>query len=615
MSLHTNLMYKCLFVLILLLQTTIFGHAQNDTVLVDFGSVISQPPWNNITNAGAGASVGLVNSKGFPSGMSIAVTDAFTAINTNGTSSPSPLSGFPPSATSDNFFGNTVQFGNSTEPTGAVQLTGLNPLKRYKVILFASRIASDNRETQFAISGLTSDTFLLNVSNNTTQTVEDSLFPDAGGTITVTACPGPNNNNVYHFFHLSALKVIYEHIPTGQQTLELISPEEGAYWQSGQTPSIQWKSQWIGLVELAYSINGGVSWQILDTTYGFLEDYPWTIPVVSSSLCKVRLKTDSITLISENFSIGNTNDSCLIVVLGSSTAAGAGASVADSAWVARFRTRAYQRSTRNRVINMAKGGFTTWNIMPTGTAIPPGVTHNVDTARNITAALSLNPYAIIINLPSNDAAHQYSVIQQLSNYAAIQTAVDAVGSELWVTTTQPRNFSQAIQLQIQQDMADSIQAVFGPFAINFWSGIADYQGHIVAQYNSGDGIHLNDAGHRALFERVKLKGIDTINCTMTQIPEYSPHLVMKEPTLFPNPFINQITAEVTTGSSGLVMLVLSDLLGRTLAQTEVFVDSPGTHLLNWTPDIPQSNSCGVLICTISVRTNNHSVTTTHKLIR
>ena len=56
-----------------------------------------------------------------------------------------------------------------------------------------------------------------------------------------------------------------------------------------------------------------------------------------------------------------------IVVLGSSTAAGAGVSDSNRAWVNQYRTYLQSIDPTNTVTNLAKGGYTTCAIMPTGT--------------------------------------------------------------------------------------------------------------------------------------------------------------------------------------------------------------------------------------------------------
>jgi lysophospholipase L1-like esterase len=194
-----------------------------------------------------------------------------------------------------------------------------------------------------------------------------------------------------------------------------------------------------------------------------------------------------------------------IVVLGSSTAAGTGPSDIGNAWVNLYLAYVEDRDPRNKVINLAKGGYTTYQLMPRG-HVPPEARPGPDPARCITMALSLEPSAIIINLPSNDAAYGYGVAEQLANYDSIFAAARTQNVPLWMTTTQPRNLS-AEKRENLMAMRDSTIARFGDKAIDFWTDLAREDGTIEANFDCGDGVHLNDTGHRVLFERVVGAGI------------------------------------------------------------------------------------------------------------
>jgi len=194
-----------------------------------------------------------------------------------------------------------------------------------------------------------------------------------------------------------------------------------------------------------------------------------------------------------------------IVVLGSSTAAGTGPSHIDSAWVNRYRAYLEGINPHHKVINLAKGGYATYHFIPWG-SVPPQDRPKPDPARCITAAFSLNPSAIIINLPSNDAAYGYSVYEQLANYEGILAVAHGQDVPVWITTTQPRNLSSA-KRQNLMDMRDSTFSHFGSKAIDFWTGIAREDGTIDSRFDCGDGVHLNDVGHRVLFERVVDVGV------------------------------------------------------------------------------------------------------------
>jgi lysophospholipase L1-like esterase len=189
-----------------------------------------------------------------------------------------------------------------------------------------------------------------------------------------------------------------------------------------------------------------------------------------------------------------------IVVLGSSTAAGTGPSTPDSTWVNRYRNYLQSINPGNDVINLAVGGYNTYRIMPTGFVPPPG-RPNPDVARNITAALAEYPDAIIVNMPSNDVAAGFSYAEQMFNLDTIVQIANAASVPIWICTTQPRNFSAA-QAQLQWDLKDSILSIFTPNTIDFWTTIATPSYFIDSLYDSGDGVHLNDAGHNILESRV-----------------------------------------------------------------------------------------------------------------
>ena len=133
-----------------------------------------------------------------------------------------------------------------------------------------------------------------------------------------------------------------------------------------------------------------------------------------------------------------------IVVLGSSTAAGAGVSDSNRAWVNQYRTYLQSLDPTNTVTNLAKGGYTTCAIMPTGTEPYDTGTHllAVDEERNITKALSLSPNAIIINMPTNDVSNGIPVATQLEHFATIINLAKAAGVKVWITTSQPHNFGE-----------------------------------------------------------------------------------------------------------------------------------------------------------------------------
>lgn len=198
-----------------------------------------------------------------------------------------------------------------------------------------------------------------------------------------------------------------------------------------------------------------------------------------------------------------------IVVIGSSTAEGVGASVPDSSWVNRYRRFLQKINPQNEVVNLAKGGYTTYHLLPSAFTSPED-RPSPDTIRNITTALAEKPSGIILNLPSNDSAKEWETGEQLAGFEKIIQPALREEIPIWVCTTQPRNFEKSEQIQSQYDVRDSIIVRYGDFVLDFWTAAADERGWIKKSVDSGDGIHINDLGHRLLFQEVREKVLPTV---------------------------------------------------------------------------------------------------------
>ena len=271
-------------------------------------------------------------------------------------------------------------------------------------------------------------------------------------------------------------------------------------------------------------------------------------------------------------------DRPVIVVIGSSTAAGTGASTPDSSWVGRYRDYVQDLDEEALVINLAVGGFTTYDVMPTGFEPPPGRPAPKPN-NNITYALQYQPTAVIVNLPSNDAATGVPVADQLANFRRLQAEADAEGVPIWFSTTQPRNFADAAQRDELRAVRDSILAEFAPRAIDFYTGIATEDGLIDPAYNSGDGIHLNNSGHRILFERVVEAEVFVPDGVGV---EDETGAVFGLDQNYPNPFAHTTAIRFSVPTStARVSLDVYDLLGRHVGSLARQPREAGTHLVEF----------------------------------
>lgn len=195
-----------------------------------------------------------------------------------------------------------------------------------------------------------------------------------------------------------------------------------------------------------------------------------------------------------------------IVVIGSSTAAGAGPKSRNNAWVNRFTTYINKLRPGSRVVNLARGGYTTYHLMPSD-FVSPDDRPKPDTDRNITKALSYKPDAIIVNLPSNDAALGFSNKEQLLNFDYFRRVASYHNVPIWFCSPQPRNFRKSVLIKAQITLRDIMRKRYGKAYIDFWSGLASRSGSIRSYLNSGDGVHLNDRAHEVLYLRVVRSGI------------------------------------------------------------------------------------------------------------
>ncbi|MBU1116827.1 MAG: T9SS type A sorting domain-containing protein [Bacteroidetes bacterium] len=389
------------------------------------------------------------------------------------------------------------------------------------------------------------------------------------------------------------------------QSLNLISPNGGEIWEHKSSPKIIWTSDKVSLIRIDISFNDGVDWENISLIWpSAAREYTWYVPDSISSECKIKItdtSNDSVYAMSSNsFTIREQSESKFILVLGSSTAAGVGVTTNDSAWVTRYKKYVQQRNTAVNVINLAVGGYTTYEILPNGYVTPanrpsPAIGHN------ITKALSYSPIAIIINLPSNDAAYNYSVEEQLFNYSVVMNKADSANVPVWVATTQPRNLTD-IQRQSLMDVRDSTYSIWGDSAIDFWSTIADESGKIVSTYGSGDGIHLNNAGHRILFNRVVNENIPITITSTNDIIAYQPTSFKLEQN-FPNPFNPATKIQYNLQESGFVKLIVYNTLGQ---EVETIVDNFENAGLHSTTFNAQNLSSGFYFYTLQVGTHRES---------
>lgn len=258
-----------------------------------------------------------------------------------------------------------------------------------------------------------------------------------------------------------------------------------------------------------------------------------------------------------------------IVVLGSSNAWGRGADPIDSAWVYRYSYYLKQINANYAVYNLAVKGATTYRAQKSSYIPPPGRPYP-DKKHNITAAFRLDPNAIIIAFPSNDAANNYTLSEQKANFLRITKAAAKKNIPVWVTTSAPRNNFSDSQVANQKALYQWVINEYGTKSIDIWTGMVSANDSLLFQYDSGDGIHLNNAGHYELFTRITAADLPDSLClrsslnASTLFPLYKhsrPLLSTTKTLVYPNPTPAILFANPDAASSARTLFEVYDERG------------------------------------------------------
>jgi lysophospholipase L1-like esterase len=183
-------------------------------------------------------------------------------------------------------------------------------------------------------------------------------------------------------------------------------------------------------------------------------------------------------------------------VIGSSITAGQGASTASLAWVAQIG--ATYAPFGVTVTNLGVGGSQTWHWLPTGTTNPAG--KPAPYANNIDAALALNPKVLMMSASTNDLANGSTGDDTINNLTTLRNYAVARGVTVIIQGPIPRTGGLT---DAQRATLPSINQRAHTLAGNCFTslltslGTSDYK--LASQYDVGDGVHTNDAGHAVIF--------------------------------------------------------------------------------------------------------------------
>jgi len=185
------------------------------------------------------------------------------------------------------------------------------------------------------------------------------------------------------------------------------------------------------------------------------------------------------------------------VVLGSSTAAGAGAP-RNKGWVALVAAAFAPQGAQ--LVNLAKSGSVTYQGLSSN-GLRVGRRPRPDPKKNIDAALGHSPVMLILSYPTNDTALRYGVDETVNNLLAIRAQALAAGAAVIVTSTQPRKLSDGALADLRA-IDDRLLASIGPCFVGVRDALADADGRLAPMYDAGDGVHPGRAGHAIIARHV-----------------------------------------------------------------------------------------------------------------
>jgi lysophospholipase L1-like esterase len=190
------------------------------------------------------------------------------------------------------------------------------------------------------------------------------------------------------------------------------------------------------------------------------------------------------------------NDNPTIVILGSATAEGVGASTKSKSWVELMRSKLKKDNKSVSIVNLAKRKSTSYHIMPNSnkTANRPAPQND----RNISKALEKKPFLVIIQLTTNDINNNYSDDETLRNYETLRQMLVKANVNYLFTGPQPRNFSTKSQRNRLLEFNERLLKWDPDHVVDVLKKLSLQDFKIKKTYAYTDGRNINDKGHEVV---------------------------------------------------------------------------------------------------------------------
>ncbi|MBD0835412.1 DUF4886 domain-containing protein [Aestuariibaculum suncheonense] len=190
--------------------------ALTDEVFISFGSETVTSGWNGFMGSSSYTKgkfiLNLKDKNDVFTGASIEIVEGFNSRNDTGEKGTITDFNMSDDLSSYSYFGNSkLDFSEKLIEKSVLKLSGLDNSKTYDLCFFGSKssaVLGENGETKYTSKGKNEIAVLLDAANNKSNTVcANGIQPDDNGDILITINAGENNNNVYGFYCINAMRI------------------------------------------------------------------------------------------------------------------------------------------------------------------------------------------------------------------------------------------------------------------------------------------------------------------------------------------------------------------------------------------------------------------------
>lgn len=219
------------------------------------------------------------------------------------------------------------------------------------------------------------------------------------------------------------------------------------------------------------------------------EDVGELAPNISKPIAVVPRDTISDNVVQEDKEHRKLN----VVIIGSSIAYSWGASTYENSWAGTL-----QSVSQDNIINNAKNGYLTFHFLPEIKPNKMGIVPDI--TRNITASLKFNPDLIIFSITTNDIANGFTVDDYMVNMKIMTDLCEANNVSFLIGSTTPRTLNSEGKKALIEINNRSKKIYGDDRFVNYHQELVDLQTlELKKIYDTGDGMHPNNAGHKVIF--------------------------------------------------------------------------------------------------------------------